>query len=114
MSKGEEELEVEEKEWRIVLRLGRGTSREMWVIPSAQRLVWVRPDSYSKGHSPCRTSLPSPRLLMPCAGVCKLPTSAGSWKKQESSRKTRKFHIQIDKWPVTHELLDKLFTIIIL
>ena len=30
VSKGEEELEVEEKEWRIVLRLGRGTSREMW------------------------------------------------------------------------------------
>ena len=27
-------------------------------------------DSYSKGHSPRHASLPSPRLLMACAGVC--------------------------------------------
>ena len=30
----------------------------------------IRADSYSKGHSPRRASLPSPHLLMPCADVC--------------------------------------------
>ena len=30
----------------------------------------IRADSYSKGHSPRRASLPSPNLVMPCAGVC--------------------------------------------
>ena len=30
----------------------------------------IRADSYSKGHSPRRASLPSPRLLMACAGIC--------------------------------------------
>ena len=29
-----------------------------------------RPDPYSKRCSPRRTSLPSPRLLVACAGVC--------------------------------------------
>ena len=33
-------------------------------------LMVFRPDSYSKRCSPRRASLPSPRLLIACAGVC--------------------------------------------
>ena len=40
------------------------------IISALIALRVFRPGSYSKRCSPCRALLPSPRLLMACAGVC--------------------------------------------
>ena len=62
--------------WRC-LRLGlafRMVNIPVWFAsPNYFAQIALRtfgPDSYSKGRSPRRASLPSPRLLMPSAGVC--------------------------------------------
>ena len=48
----------------------RGLSGLRWAWRNGRGAQDIRPYSYSKGNSPRRASLPSPRLLMPCAGVC--------------------------------------------